>query len=92
MSPSRSPTSQCGYGFHGVRGGIVPGDLGFRPRVVRVAEIWKIFYLRVRPYPARVWQDIDIVPRGNARLRAGSMGPSQSTTISVGLGFPHRVG
>ena len=32
-----------GLGFHTLRSGIDPEDLRFRPRVVRVVEIWKDF-------------------------------------------------
>ena len=32
-----------GLGFHTLRGGIDPGDLRFRPRVVGVVQIWKDF-------------------------------------------------
>ena len=31
----------AGWGFHTARGGIDPGDLCFRPRVVGVAKVWK---------------------------------------------------
>ena len=41
--PHPSATSQLGWGFHTLRGGIDPGDLRFRPRVVGVAFIWKHF-------------------------------------------------
>ena len=43
MSPSQSTITQWGRGFHTLRGGIDPGDLRLRPRVVRVVEIWKDF-------------------------------------------------
>ena len=32
-----------GWGFHAVRGGIDPGDIRFRPRVVGVVQVWKDF-------------------------------------------------
>ena len=38
-SPSPSATSQWGWSFHTVRGGIDPGDLYFRPPFVGVVEI-----------------------------------------------------
>ena len=41
MSPSQSATSQWGWGTHTVKGGIDPGDLRFRHRVVGVAEMGK---------------------------------------------------
>ena len=31
------------WGVHTVRGGINPGDVRFRPRVVQIVEIWKYF-------------------------------------------------
>ena len=43
MSPSQSATSQRGCGLHTLRGGIDPGDLYIRPRVVEVVEIRKDF-------------------------------------------------
>ena len=36
-----------GSGFHTVCGGIDPGDLRFRPRVVGVVEIWKEYDLDI---------------------------------------------
>ena len=39
----QSAITQWGWGFHTLRGGIDPGDLRFRPRVVGVVEIWKDF-------------------------------------------------
>ena len=41
MSLSQSATSQLGWGFHTLRGGIDPGDLRSHPRVVGVVDIWK---------------------------------------------------
>ena len=43
MSLRKMATSQNGWGFHTLRGGIDPGNLRFRPRVVGVVEIWKYF-------------------------------------------------
>ena len=43
MSRNQSATSQLSWGFHTLQGGIDPGDLGFRPWVVGVIEIWKGF-------------------------------------------------
>ena len=34
---------EWGWGFHTLWGGIDPGDLFFRPRVVGVVEIWREF-------------------------------------------------
>ena len=45
MSRSQSAISQWGPGFHTVRSCIDdPGDLGLRPRVVAVVEIWEDFW------------------------------------------------
>ena len=43
MSPSQSATSQRGCGLHTLWGGIDPGDLYIRPRVVGVVEIRRDF-------------------------------------------------
>ena len=40
---SQSATSELGWGFHTLRGGIDPGDLRLRPRVVGVVEIRNSF-------------------------------------------------
>ena len=37
---SESAITQLGWGFHILRGGIDPGDLRFRPRVVGFVEIY----------------------------------------------------
>ena len=39
MSLSQLATSQLGWGFHTLRGGINPEDLRFRPRVVGIVDI-----------------------------------------------------
>ena len=43
MSPRQSATSQWDWGFHTLRGGIDPGDLRFRTRVVGAVDVWKDF-------------------------------------------------
>ena len=43
MSLIQSATSQLGWGFHTLRGGVDPRDIRLRPRVVGVVEIWKDF-------------------------------------------------
>ena len=43
MSPSQAATSQCGWGFHTVRGGIDPGDPRFRPQVVGARPICRSY-------------------------------------------------
>ena len=42
MTPGQSTITLWGWGFHTRRGGIGPGDVRLRPRVVGVVEIWKI--------------------------------------------------
>ena len=41
ISPSQSATSQWGWGFPTLRGGIDPGDPHFRPRFAGVVETWQ---------------------------------------------------
>ena len=41
--PSQSAIAKWGWDFHTLRGGIDPGDLPLRPRVVGVVEMWKGF-------------------------------------------------
>ena len=41
MSPSHLATSQCGWGFHTLRGDIDPGDRHFRLRVAGVVDMWR---------------------------------------------------
>ena len=43
MSLSQSATSQWGWDFHTLRGGIDPGDLRVRLQVVGVVDAWKYF-------------------------------------------------
>ena len=43
MSESQSEISQWGWGSRIVRGGVDPGDLRFRRKVVGVVEKWKDF-------------------------------------------------
>ena len=43
MIPSQTPITERGWGFHTVLGGIDPGNLRLRPRMVRFVEIWKDF-------------------------------------------------
>ena len=91
MSPGQSATSQWGWVFHTVQGGIFPGGLRFRPRVVGVVEIWKDLLSRdgnlSSPGAAgsRPW------PEGQLSPRVGFMCPNQISNQPVGLGFPHRA-
>ena len=56
-----------GWGFYTAWGGIDPGDLCFRPRVVGVVEIWREFHPWIQHYPPRVRRDLDVGQRGNSR-------------------------
>ena len=68
-----------GLGFHTLRGGIDPGNLRVRPRVVGVVEIWKDL----------LPEDGNLSSPGCA----GSMYDPQSISNRlVGLRFPHRAG
>ena len=91
MSLSQLATNQLGWGFHTMRGGINPGDLRVRPRVVRVVEIWKDSNPAMRPYPPRVWRDFGIVPRGNSRRALVPRAPAHQQPASW-VGVPHLAG
>ena len=66
-----------GWGFHTLRGRIVPRYLRFRPRIVGVVEVWRSFWSGEgnlsSPGAAgpRRW------PKGQLSPRAGSISPSQ---------------
>ena len=79
--------SQLGWGFHTLRGGIDPGDLRFRPRVVEVVEMWKDFQYEdeTLSYPGVAGPRR--CPERQLSPRAGSRSPSQSATGQVGWGF-----
>ena len=66
MSPSQSAITQWGWGFHTLRGGIDPGDLRFRPRVVEVVDRWKGLLPGMGTYPPRVRRDLGVDERGNS--------------------------
>ena len=42
-APAKSAVSREGRGLHTLRGGVDPGDVRFRDRVVRVVHVWKDF-------------------------------------------------
>ena len=67
MSLSQSAPSQLGWGFHTLLGGVKPGDLRFRPRVVGVVEIWNDLRPGMGIYPPRDRRNLGLVPRGNSR-------------------------
>ena len=91
MSLSQSATSQLGWGFHTLRGGINPGDLRFRPRVVGVVDIWKGFESGDETHPPRVWRDSGVGPRGTLAAR-WLHEPQPISNHPAGLGFPHPAG
>ena len=83
-------TSQWGWGFHTLRGGIDPGDLRFRPRDVECLKLLKDFSSGDETISSpgatgpRSWQE------GQLSLRAVSMSPGQSATRQWRGGF-HAV-
>ena len=79
MSPSQSAITQWGWCFHTLRGGIDPGDLHVRLRVVGVVNVWKDYNAGMRTYPHR----------GALTLMYD---PQPISDRPVGLGFPHRAG
>ena len=46
----------------------------------------------MRPYPPRVWRDLDVVPRGNSLAARWLHEPQPISNHPVGLGFPHLAG
>ena len=87
MSLSQLATSQLGWDFRTLRGGIEPGDLHFNPRVIGVVERWKDFRSGdgnlSSPGAARRrrW------PEGKLSPRAGSMSLGQSVITHWDWGF-----
>ena len=77
ISPSLSAITQWGWGFHTPQGGIDPGDLRSRPRVIGCVEIWKDF----SPGDGNLSSLGAVGPRrypeGQPSPPAGSMSPSQ---------------
>ena len=53
-SPSQSENGRWDWRFHTVRGGIDPGDIRVRLRVVGVADVWMNSDPRIEPYRPRV--------------------------------------
>ena len=87
MSPSQSATTQWGWGFHTLRGGIDTDDLSVRPRVVGVVKKWK----DSSPGDGNLSSPGAVGPRrwpeGQISPRAGSMSPSQSAITRWGWGL-----
>ena len=46
----------------------------------------------MRPYPPRVWRDLDVVPRGNSLAARWLHEPQPISNHPVALGFPHPAG
>ena len=86
-SLSQSATTQRGWGFYTLRGGIHPRNLRFRPRVVEVVRMWKDSRCEDGNLPSpgaagpRRW------PEGQLSPRAGSMSLSELATSQWGWGF-----
>ena len=53
MSLGQSATSQLGWGFHTLRGGIDPGDMRLCPWVVVVVDVCKFYNAGMETYPPR---------------------------------------
>ena len=87
MSPSQSATTQWGWGFHTLRGGIDTDDLSVRPRVVGVVGIWKYFLSGDEALSAPGVAGPRRCPEGQLSPRAGSMSLSQSATSQLCWGF-----
>ena len=77
-------------GFPHPAGGIDPGDLRFRPRVVVDVEIWKNFLSGDETLSSPGVAGPRCCPERQLSPRAGSMSSSQSATSQWGLGF-HTV-
>ena len=73
MSLGQLATSRLGWGSHTLRGGIDPGDLRFRLRVVGVIEIWKYFESGDEKLSSPGVAGPRRCPERQLSLRAGSM-------------------
>ena len=87
MSPSQSATTQWGWGFHTLRGGIDTDDLSVRPRVVGVVGIWKYFLSGDEALSAPGVAGPRRCPEGQLLPRAGFMNLSLSATSQLDWGF-----
>ena len=87
MSSSPSAIIQWGWGFRTLRGGIDPGELPRRPRVVGVVEIWKGSEPGMGTHLPRGRRELGVGPSGKLSPRNGSMSPSQSAITQWGWGF-----
>ena len=90
MSLSQVATSQWGWGFHTLRGGINPGDLRFHLRSLGVAEISKDFKLgdHTISFPGAAGPRRH--PEWQLAPRAGFMSSSKSAITQLGCSF-HSV-
>ena len=84
MSPSPSAISQLGWNFHTLRGGIDHGHLRFRPRVVGVVEMGKIFVDGSLTLPVR--RNLALA-RGATVAALWLHDPQPISNLSVGLGL-----
>ena len=64
--PQPNSNHPFGLGFPHLTGRPRSGDMRFHPRVVGDVDVRNMFYPGMRPYPPRVWRDLDVVPRGNS--------------------------
>ena len=73
-----SATSQWGWGFHTVQGGIDPGNRRFRPRHVGIVGVWKYFGSGDGILSSSGAAEPRRCPEDQFLPRATSMSPSQS--------------
>ena len=76
--PQEISNQPDGLGFSHLAGGIDPGDLRFRPRVVEVVQIWKELSSGDWKLSSPGAAGPQSWPEGQLSPSAGSMSPSQS--------------
>ena len=91
MSPRQSAFTQGGWGVHTLLGGIDP-SLRFRPRVVRVVEIWKNFPSADETLSSPGVAGPRRFPEGQLSPRSGSMSPRQSGITQCGWSLHTLLG
>ena len=87
MSLIQSATTQWGWGFQTLRGGIDQGDLRFLPRVVGVVEISKAFRSRDETLSSPGVAGTRRCPERQLSPRTGSVSLIQLATSHFGWGF-----
>ena len=89
MSPTQSATSQWGWGFHTMRGGIDPEGFRFRPRLVSCRDM-EGYLIRGKDPILPGCGRISTMSRGATLVVRWLHDPSQSATSQWGWGF-HTV-